>query len=105
MIELNEFGLRPSDDLEAERRMLLEVLADAIECWQFASTSGVTDGTYITMRERLYREADFWIFGEYDNSPFFSFTQVCHCLELDPDFIRRRLLEWRRKAACSAPEG
>jgi hypothetical protein len=84
---------------EAERRMLQEILLDAIECWQFVSAITLTGGNYVTsLRERLYWEADFWIFGEYDNAPFFSFTQTCDCLGLNPEFIRRQLLEWRRKA-------
>ena len=83
-------------NVEAERRMLRQILLDAIECWQSASASGVLAGNYVTSsRERLYREANFWIFGEYDNVPFFSFTQTCDCLGLNPDFIRRRLVEWR----------
>jgi hypothetical protein len=87
-------------DFEAERRMLQEILADAIACWQSVSAIGVIDGNYVTsLRERLYREANFWIFGEYDNAPLFSFAQICDCLGLNPDFIRRRLLEWRRKSA------
>jgi len=86
-------------DFEAERRMLREILVDAIECWQAVSLRGFVNGDLVAgLRERLYREANVWIFGEYDNAPFFSFTQVCECLGLDPDFIRRRLLQWRRES-------
>jgi hypothetical protein len=104
MIELSQFGLWPPGDLEAEKRMLREMLADAIRCWQMSATYGHADGNYyVTSRERLHREAAFWIFGEYDNRPFFSFAQVCQCLGLDTGFVRRRLLEWRRKAASTQP--
>jgi len=90
-------------NLEAERRMLQEMLLDAIECWQSISGVGVTGGnSVINLRERLYQEADFWIFGEYDNSPFFSFTQTCDSLGLNPDFVRRRLLEGRRESRRAA---
>lgn len=109
MIELEGFGLRPPEDLEGHRLMLWGILTDAVHCWQRITTCGfrmsANANGYITTSERLYREADFWIFGEYDNGPFFSFTQVCHCLGLDPDFIRRRLLEWRSQAASPASEG
>jgi hypothetical protein len=78
--------------------MLQEILIDAIECWQSVSPIGVMDEEYVaSLRERLYREANFWIFGDYSNPPFFSFTQVCECLGLNPDFIRRLLLELRHK--------
>jgi hypothetical protein len=85
---------------EAERQMLREVLIDAIQCWQsVAPIAGLKENYVTSLRERLYREAHFWIFGDYDNTPFFSFTRVCDCLGLNPDFIRRRLLEWRQRAA------
>jgi hypothetical protein len=81
---------------EPERRLLQQMLLDAIECWQFISGVGVIGENYVTsMRERLYQEADFWIFGENTNAPFFSFAYTCDCLGLNPDFVRRRLLEWR----------
>jgi hypothetical protein len=84
---------------EAERRLLQEVLADAIECWQARAAWTVIDGHYAGGRQRLCRQAEFWIFGEYDNTPFFSFTKICDCLGLDADFIRRRLLEWKKTQA------
>jgi hypothetical protein len=91
--------LRRSTNFEAERRMLLEILLDAIECWQSVSVNGISGENYVTSRrERLYREANVWIFGQYHNAPFFSFTQTCDCLGLNPDFIRRRLMEWRRRS-------
>lgn len=82
---------------EGERQMLKEVLLDAIECWQSVSPLRAMDQRYVTSRDRLYREAHRWIFGDYCNPPFFSFTQVCDSLGLNPDFVRRRLLEWRNR--------
>jgi hypothetical protein len=91
---------RKFTNFEGERRMLRQILVDAIECWQSVSTIGAMDRNSVPgLRERLYREADFWIFGEYDNGPFFSFAETCDCLGLNPDFIRRRLLERRRLSA------
>jgi hypothetical protein len=86
-------------ECEGERRMLREMLLDAIECWQRAGLAKVAGGNSFNSRERLHQEADRWIFGKYDNSPCFSFTKTCDCLGLDPDFIRRRLLEWCRIVA------
>ena len=96
-LELSELlPLQAPDALDAERQMLLEMLADAIRCWQGTVTIGLKNGEYyFTSRQRLAAEAGFWIFGAYDNRPWFSFAQVCHWLELDPDFIRRKLLEGR----------
>jgi hypothetical protein len=93
--------LQGCKNFEAERRMLQEILIDAIECWR-AISAIETRGTCVTSsRERLYREANFWIFGEYNNAPFFSFAHTCDSLGLNPDYIRRRLLEWRHVSAGS----
>jgi hypothetical protein len=83
-----------SDD--PERRLLHAVLRDAIECWQRLAFAGVPEYGLVGRRQRDYREAEFWLFGQYDNAPFFSFTKICDCLGLDPDFIRGRLLGWKR---------
>jgi len=83
---------------DGERRLLWAILLDAIVCWQ--SNCGYTSGE----RARLYGRADFWIFGQYYNPPFFSFVQTCECLRLDSDFIRRGLLDWRRRQPPSDEE-
>jgi hypothetical protein len=81
-------------NFEGEKRLMLEVLKDAIECWR---------SSRLTRKdERLRREAHFWLFGDYEISPRFSFKQICDSLKLDPDFIRRCLLEERRSGRLSA---
>lgn len=93
------FDRRYLANIEGERRMLQVMLIDAIECWQSVPEVEIMGEHYVaSLRERLYREAHFWIFGRYNNAPFFSFTQTCDCLGVNPDFIRRRLLEWRQKS-------
>jgi hypothetical protein len=88
---------RKCGNLEGERRMLEEMLLDAIDCWLSAAVAPSYGGSHFkSSRQRLHREADFWIFGKYNNSPFFSFSHTCDCLGLNADFVRRRLLEWRR---------
>ena len=86
-----------STDFGAERRLLIAILNDAIECWRSSITFS-RDRSYVSGSwQYLDREVHFWIFAEYDNSPFFSFTRICDSLGVDPVFVRRRLLEWRRK--------
>lgn len=96
----------PSDSGSVPERKLLEaILTDAIECWQecaVVATTWQVSGYSMGKRQRAYRDADFWIFGDYDNAPYWSFTEICGCLGLDPEFIRRRLLEWRTEAKHSA---
>jgi hypothetical protein len=85
--------------VEPERKLLEAVLEDAIQCWQACAVVArvwrVSGYSSMGKRQREYFEADFWFFGEYDNAPLFSFQKICDCLGLDPDFIRRRLREWR----------
>jgi hypothetical protein len=91
---------------EGEKKLLQEILIDAIACWRSFAADGIMDEQYVTgSRERLYREANFWIFGDYNNAPFFSFTQICDCLGLDPNFIRRLLIAWRREHAGRSSVG
>ena len=86
---------------EPERKLLEAILQDAIECWQrcalVAHNWRLSIHNPMGRRQRDYREADFWLFGDYDNEPYFSFAKICDCLGLVPDDIRRRLLEWKQK--------
>jgi hypothetical protein len=105
-------SLSHKKDANPERKLLEAILTDAIECWQLLALHPIASRfenvrSPIGKRQRNYRDAHFWFFGDYDNAPYFSFTKICDCLGLDPDFIRRRLLEWRRKElqrleACAA---
>jgi hypothetical protein len=91
---------RPKSCFEREQRLLLELLLDGIECWQGTSNEGISrDRGEKSARVQLRREAEIWIFGRYNNPPFFSFAQTCECLGLDPDFLRRRLLERRDRGS------
>ena len=84
---------------EPERKLLGAILQDAIECWQACAVVApvwrVSGYSQLGKRQKNYYEADFWFFEEYDNAPYFSFQKICDHLGLEPDFIRRRLLDWR----------
>jgi hypothetical protein len=89
-------------EFDAERRMLQAMLLDAINCWQRRANAGFRYGGYVVgSRERLYREAEFWIFGDYDNAPSFSFACVCECLDINPDYLRSRLIQWREQSSSA----
>jgi hypothetical protein len=85
-----------SSDFEGERQMLRDMLRDALECWTGAG------GCDRRKRALLYRKADFWIFGRYNNQPYFSFAQTCNYLGINPDFVKRLLRDWRDKSARRA---
>jgi hypothetical protein len=74
-----------------EKELMLAVLADAVQC--FCKHSAARDGA----GTRLFREAQEWIFAEDQEQPF-SFINVCEALSLNPNYIRRGMLEWQWRA-------
>jgi hypothetical protein len=79
---------------QPEYRLLWAVLQEAIETYmKYASASG-------RRGQRLFREAEEWIMLD-DDLWLYSFTNVCHILGLDPDYIRTGLRRWHSRAQAS----
>jgi hypothetical protein len=76
--------------LEGEKRLILSVLEDAIECFMKCMDSATNKG------QRLYREADEWIALE-DKFWVFSFDNVCDMLDINPEYMRRGLRDWKQR--------
>ncbi len=76
--------------LEGEKRLILSVLEDAVECFMkcIDSTSG--------KGQRLFRDADDWINLE-DKHWVFSFDNVCEMLDIEPEYLRRGLQLWKQR--------
>ncbi len=76
-------------DLEAEQKLMLAVLEDAVTCFQ----------KYFTARDRigtsLYHEAEEWILLPGKDDWLFSFDNICETLDLDPGYIRGGLQHCR----------
>ena len=70
------------------KRLMLAVLEDALRCFQ--NNAAATGGR----RKRLFMEAEEWLCGTGGEGPF-SFDTVCETLGVEPQFLRRGLLEWR----------
>src|SRR5712672_1277468 len=77
---------RRSEPLEPERVLLLAILEEAVHCYRKYSTARDRTG-----RDR-FREAQGWIMGA-DNNWIFCFAGICELLGLDPQYIRRGLLQ------------
>jgi hypothetical protein len=86
-----------------ERRLMAAILEDAIDCFQ----------KYLWAKDNRSRnlrlEAESWFLSDDDSWPF-SFINVCHALDLEPDFIRRGLITWKerqlaRRAVVASSEG
>lgn len=44
--------------------------------------------------QHLFQEAEKWIFQD-DYTWLCSFRNICHILELEPEYVRRGLVRWR----------
>ncbi|MEA2625841.1 MAG: hypothetical protein QOD06_1886 [Candidatus Binatota bacterium] len=84
------FGSRRRSAVQGERRLLLAVMEEAIDC--YCKTSAARD----TRSMNLFREAEEWIFGE-DRSRCFTFCNICEVLEIDAQCVRSALAAWRER--------
>jgi len=91
------FGnLRRKTLLEPEKRLMLAILEDAINCYQdnLLAKRG---------REgRLFTEAEEWIL-ESSSDWIFSFKNICETLGFNPEYVRQGLLRWKEKKTTKYP--
>jgi len=80
--------LRRKTLLEPEKRLMLAVLDDAINCYRdnLFSQRG--------KNKRLFAEAEEWI-ATPGGDWIFSFDNVCESLGFNPEYLRRGLLRWK----------
>jgi hypothetical protein len=83
-------AMRKKHLLEGEKRLILSVLEDAVECFMKCIDSPTSKG------QRLFRDADEWI-GLEDKHWVFSFDNVCDMLDINPDYMRRGLRQWKER--------
>ena len=76
---------------EPEKKLMLAILEDAIDCFQ----------KYIFARDGrgkgIFREAEDWILEE-NSDRLFSFETVCDALGFNPSYVRQGLLRWKGMA-------
>lgn len=72
----------------SEKRLMLAVLRNALECYQKHLLA--TDRT----GRELFAEAQAWI-ESTNGHGLFSFESISEALELEPQYVRRRLALWR----------
>src|SRR5262245_21462730 len=77
------------DIREGEEKLMLAVLADAIDDFKKYVFSKDQRG------QKLFQEAEEW-FLEKDDDQLFSFEYICATLQLHPDYIRRGLLSCKQ---------
>lgn len=76
---------RSKNLLDPEKRLMLAVLGDAIDCFQdnVLARSG--------KRKKLFEESKAWILAR-DRDWFFSFENICEALGINPAYLRQELL-------------
>jgi hypothetical protein len=87
--ELFGDGQRRGAATSSEKRLMLAVLRNALECYQKHLLS--TDRT----GRELFAEAAAWI-ESTSGSGLFSFESISEALDLEPQYVRRRLAAWRQ---------
>jgi hypothetical protein len=83
-------AMRRKHLLEGEKRLILSVLEDAVECFMKCIESATNKG------QRLFRDADEWINLE-DKRWVFSFDNVCEMLDINADYMRAGLRRWKER--------
>jgi hypothetical protein len=75
---------------EPEKRLMLAVLKDAINCFQ--------DNVFARggKRKKLFEESEAWILAG-DHGWVFSFENICVVLGINPAYVRQGLLGWKEK--------
>src|SRR5437867_12297912 len=92
-------AFRGGSAVRGEKRLMLAVLQDALDCYQkyvFA-----TDGH----GHQLFTDAEAWISCE-DRHWYFSFENICETLEINPAYLRHGVQRWRKDApqlGCPPP--
>jgi len=81
--------------LEGEKRLMLAILKDAVECLEKYRTARSSSS------RELYQNALEWV-EDKGTGWLFSFNNVCDLLGFDPDYLREFLLKREHKTAKPA---
>src|SRR5262249_38836037 len=91
LVAAQYFGnLRRKTILDPEKRLMLAILEDAINCYQDHLLS------QRSRAKRLFTEAEEWILDK-GTDWIFSFRNIWVTLGFNPEYVRRCLIPWRGK--------
>lgn len=86
-----------SKELPPDKKLLWAILDDAIRCY-------VEHGRGNKHRKKaLFREAAYWLFTIRPS--YVTFKSVCADLDINPDYLRKRLIAVRRSGIRKLPIG
>ena len=81
-------AFRGGTAVRGEKRLMLAVLEDALDCYQKYAFAKDGHG------RQLFDEANEWITSG-NRVWFFSFENICETLAINPEYLRRGLENWR----------
>jgi hypothetical protein len=88
---------RRKTHLDAETRLMLAVLEDAVACFQ----------KYVLARDgkgrEMFRQAEEWIVAE-ESAWLFSFDNISEALGLNPAYLRQGLMRWKKAILDGRPK-
>ena len=91
LLSAQYFGnLRRTTLLEPEKRLMLAILEDAINCYQdnLLAKRGRAGRLFTEAEELILEKGSNWIF---------SFKNICETLGFNPEYVRQGLLRWKEK--------
>ena len=83
---------------DGEHRLMVAILEDAIDVYR--KQAAARD----TRKRHMFEDAEAWI-EDRDATWIFSFENICTVLDLEPEYIRRGLHDWKRRARAAAGVG
>ncbi len=87
-------AFRGGSSVRGEKRLMLAVLQDALDCYQKYAFAKDGPG------RQLFSDADSWICCD-DRDWYFSFENICETLEINPEYLRRGVQRWRSRASVT----
>lgn len=91
-------ALRRKATQEPERRLVIAILEDAVDCYQ----------KYFAARDRkghqLFVDAEEWFLGTDKSWPF-AFENICDFLSINPEYLRRGLRAWKERMLIERSQG
>jgi len=84
-------AFRGGSAVRGEKRLMLAVLQDALDCFQKYAFAKDSHG------RQLFADASDWI-GCEDRDWYFSFENICETLEINPAYLRQGVQQWRQHA-------
>jgi hypothetical protein len=82
--------VRSRTEHDPERRLMLAVLEQGVH--DYVKNAGAKERHKV----ELFLDAEQWVEGT-DSGWLLSFENICHVLDLDPDYLRRGLRRWKRR--------